>query len=147
MRVLSIYVGLALLVSTVSYAASGDKSSGCGPGWNVTDKMSFSATTTRGTTNSYVTPFAMTSGTSGCAKHTIADNNGSYEFIASHRDQIILEASQGQGEYLTALATNLGCKQSNQLGSYFKQNFDEIFIQNNSNEAIFTSAHNFCAVM
>ena len=134
---------LSVLFSSTLLSAA-DKSNGCGPGWFVTDRLSFSATTTRGTTNSYVTPFAMTSGTSGCSKHSIVDIGGSYEFIAQNIDQIRLESALGQGEYLTALSQNLGCAKDTNLGGHFKNSFDELFANNQSSEAIFLSARKVC---
>jgi hypothetical protein len=120
-----------LLVSTQGF--SQDKSNGCGPGWFVTKRMSFSATTTRGTTNSYVTPFAMTSGTSGCAKHTIAANERrSLEFLATNYSHIASDVAKGDGEYLVALSSSLGCPIS-KLSSFrdtLRSNFREIFLPN-----------------
>lgn len=141
---MTLFVIAMAFVSSKAFAASGDKSSGCGPGWFVTDRMSFSATTTRATTNSYVTPFAMTSGTSGCAKHTFVDNNGSHVFIAQSTDQLRTDAAQGQGEYITALSKNLGCSNSQVLASHFQAHFDELFVPANNADAIYLSARQVC---
>ena len=134
---------IALLALPV-FAA--DKSDGCGPGWYVTQRTSFSATTTRGTTNSYITPFAMTSGTSHCAKHSIVDNSGSTEFIAFHFDALRHDVVKGGGEHLAALSANLGCRNEEQLGRHLQSHFDELFANRNTEEAIFVSAQQACAL-
>ncbi|MFM8315218.1 MAG: DUF3015 family protein [Deltaproteobacteria bacterium] len=77
----------ALLSTTAVLAAKGSSASSgsvglndagtdsCGLGWQVTQKKSFLATTTRGTTNAFVPPtFGMTFGTIGCDKHSFAKN-------------------------------------------------------------------------
>lgn len=99
----------AALTLGATVASADDKSDGCGPGWWVTKTTSFSATTTRATTNSYVRPFAMTSGTSGCAKHSLVMNGKRLEFIQANKDQLALETALGQGEFLSAFAASMGC--------------------------------------
>ncbi len=48
----------------------------CGLGWQVTDKKTYTATTTRGTTNAFIPPtFGMTTGTIGCEKLDIGKND------------------------------------------------------------------------
>ena len=85
-------------------------SDSCGWGWQVTDKKSLFATSTRGTTNSYTTPFAMTTGTAGCEKHTIAKNDAKgVEFVNNNYDALRLEMAAGAGENLAALARTMGC--------------------------------------
>jgi hypothetical protein len=120
------FVFMFVMSVTSSGALAQDKSNGCGPGWYVTKNISFSATTTRATTNSYVTPFAMTSGTSGCAKHTIVKVQNSYEFIAMNQDQVNLEMSQGRGEYLTNLAQMMNCPVDVDLGAALQKDFEFI---------------------
>ncbi len=86
----------------------------CGLGWQVTQKKSFIATTTRGTTNAVVPPtFGMTTGTIGCEQHTFAKaDTKAVEFVAQNYDTLRLEMAAGEGENLAALARTMGCADS-----------------------------------
>ncbi len=104
------HVLMTILLLSAGNAFAQDKSTGCGPGWYVTKSYTWLATTTRNTTNSYIQPFATTTGTSGCTKHSIVQNDKrSFDFLDTNYDQLAQEAAQGGGEYLAALARSLGC--------------------------------------
>ena len=110
-------------ILVVAFAASGllalsasaeDKSNGCGLGWQVTQKTSFLATSTRYTTNVFVPPtFGMTTGTLGCARHSIAKRDiPAVDFAVTNRESLAIEMAEGRGEYLTSFARTLGCADS-----------------------------------
>jgi len=104
---------LAVLFASVApaFASSPGGSDMCGLGWQVTDKKSFLATTTRGTTN-YVVPstFGMTSGTIGCDQHSIAQRElPAVNYVATNKDALLIEMAAGKGESLSALAQTMGC--------------------------------------
>ncbi len=118
-----------------------DQSNGCGPGWFVTKNYSFSATTTRQTTNSYITPWAMTTGTSGCKKHTLALNQKGLEFIEVNREELALEAARGHGEYLSTLALTFNCDSRVHLAfaQAMRSHYSEIFDDLSSPESVLTA--------
>lgn len=95
-------------------AVEADVGDGCGLGWQVTQKRSFLATTTRGTTNAFVPPtFGMTSGTIGCAQHSFAKNEApAVNFAVTNQEALMIEMAQGKGEYLAAFGRTLGCNDS-----------------------------------
>jgi hypothetical protein len=94
-------------------ASSAGGSDSCGLGWSVTQKKSFLATTTRGTTDAFFPPtFSMTFGTSGCDQHTVVQKDQeAVRFAAANFYPLRAQIAEGQGEYLTGLAVLLGCKQ------------------------------------
>lgn len=86
-------------------------SDSCGLGWQVTQKKTFAATCTRGTTNAVIPPtFGMTSGTMGCAQHAIAKKDEpALMYVLANYEPLSLEMAQGSGEYIDGLARSLGC--------------------------------------
>lgn len=107
-----------------------DKGDGCGLGWQVTQKRSFLATTTRGTTNSFVPPtFGMTSGTIGCEQHSFAkEDRDAAVYAFNNLEPLTVEMAQGSGEYLSAFARTLGCSDSVQaeFGRMTQDNYSVI---------------------
>ncbi|OFZ48367.1 MAG: hypothetical protein A2381_04190 [Bdellovibrionales bacterium RIFOXYB1_FULL_37_110] len=93
------------------YVIADDSSDGCGLGWQVTKNKTFSATTTRMTTNAFVPPtFGMTSGTIGCEQHGLAKKEAEQLYYANANIQnLSVELALGQGEYVDGLAQVLGC--------------------------------------
>lgn len=120
----------AAFVAPAAFAANGGGSDGCGLGWEITNKKSFLATTTRATTNAFVPPtFGMTTGTIGCDQHSLAKNEiPGAEFVASNYDNLVVEMASGNGENLQALARTLGCSDAAalELGSVTKANFESL---------------------
>lgn len=110
MKLIIVFLTLFSGVAPV-YAADGGGSDGCGLGWQVTQKKSFLATTTRGTTNAIVPPtFGMSSGTIGCDQHTFAKNElPAVNMLATIPDAILIDIAAGGGENLSALALAMGC--------------------------------------
>lgn len=86
-------------------------SDSCGLGWQVTRSKTFLATTTRGTTNSFVPPtFGMTSGTIGCSQHDFAKNEeNAARYAVNNSEALSIEMAQGQGEILAGFARTMGC--------------------------------------
>ena len=126
-------LGLAVLLTVASfsaYASDGGGSDGCGLGWQVTSKKSFLATTTRGTTNAVVHPtFGMTSGTIGCDQHSFAKRERqAVDFVASNKDPLIIDMSQGKGEYLHSFFKSMGCNDAafGAFGKVTQSNFKSI---------------------
>lgn len=109
-----VLLATAVAVLSASIAQAADRLDGCGLGWQVTDKKTYTATLTRGTTNSVVPPtFGMTTGTMGCDKLDIGQNNvEASNYVATNFDSLKSELATGQGEYVTALATAMGCSTS-----------------------------------
>lgn len=124
---------LVLMVSGLFLAASAQASSPggsdmCGLGWQITQKKSFLATSTRSTTNAVVPPtFGMTTGTIGCDKHSIALRDvPAAQFVASHYDALMMDMAEGQGESLTALSSALGCTDAAAFGAMTRREFSSL---------------------
>lgn len=101
---------LSLFVVSQSYAQ--DQSSGCGLGWQVTQKNSLFSSFIRSLTNAtFMNSIAMTSGTSGCSKHSIVQRDKMpIHFAESNFDMLVTQMSQGQGEVLVGFAEVMGCQ-------------------------------------
>lgn len=127
-RALSVIV-FASLAAMPAFAE--DKSDGCGVGWNVTKKHSLSATTTRGTTNSILPPtFSMTSGTSGCDKHSFVQRRSAAAVYAmTNHEALRLEMASGGGEYLEGFARTFGCTDGSapRFASAMQKNYQRIY--------------------
>ncbi len=96
-----------------------DKSSGCGLGWKVSKRMSITSSSVRLSTNSFTTPYGMTSGTSGCKRHSIVQKESKQiHFVEENLDQLELEMSIGKGQFVEQLASLLGCE--NKVGAFTK---------------------------
>lgn len=98
-------------------AQAADSSNGCGLGWELTSKQSLLSSAIRQTTNTILpNTFSMTSGTSGCAKHEIVQNDERAVYYAvNNYDSILPEIAQGQGEFLAAFGEALGCDANAQV--------------------------------
>lgn len=127
---------LVFLICLVAFEVhSADSSRGCGVGTMAVPKKTLLGTTTAGTVEGSVCSgltrvFALTSGTSGCAQHSIIKNDVKKDiFIAVNYDQLKLESSQGKGEVLYGLASLFGCPLSKHVNfnSLVKDNFSELF--------------------
>jgi len=106
----TVLVILALGFSSAAFAD--DSSNGCGLGWKVTKRKSLVSSSVRGTTNSiaYNQTFGMTSGTSGCAQHSIVKNERAVEhFVEANYNNLMVDMAKGEGEYVQALAYVMGC--------------------------------------
>ena len=111
-----VVVGLALVPGSYALAAqpaaTGDTGPGCGLGkmfWENNKKVipQVLAAATNGTFGSQT--FGITSGTSGCTNDGIVMNDQKVSVFASAAfENLKQEMAQGQGEYLSSLATLMG---------------------------------------
>jgi hypothetical protein len=125
-KVLVLLAGL-LLFSAAAFAS--DSSSGCGLGWMILKKNSLVSSSLRATTNGifFNATFGMTSGTSGCAKHDIVQNEKkAIHFAEANFGKLMQEMSQGSGEYLTSFSAVLGCKNNAGFSSAMQKNFSAV---------------------
>lgn len=109
-------LGLFCLIGVMGFsthAQADDQSSGCGIGWQVLKKNSLISSTTRAWINAtFSNTIAMTSGTSGCAKHSIVQNEKkAIHYTESNLGQLMIEVANGDGEHLRGLASVMGCSE------------------------------------
>lgn len=109
MKVKNILLVLCLL--PFANNAFAESSTGCGLGWAVTKSMTTTAASTRVSTNAtFSNTLAMTSGTSGCAKHSIVKTKKlQHHFTEANYEFLLAESSIGNGEYLETMARAVGC--------------------------------------
>lgn len=123
-----VFFAAALLVASVSQAR--DSMDGCGLGWEVTDKGTFLATTTRATTNAFVPPtFGMTTGTLGCKQLTFAKvDTEAATFVATNYQSLRTELAQGQGEYVSAMVEVFGCgsNSTSSISNKIQKNYNTV---------------------
>ena len=119
-----------------------DKSTGCGAGSLLVKKNSILSTTTRATVDGSVTSgmtryFGTTTGTSGCAQHSIVKGEERPLLFAKINYEILRkEISLGSGPFLHGLASSLGCP-AKSLPSFAKElrkNYQVLFPFNSANE-------------
>ncbi len=128
LRVISFFMCFGFLGT---FAFAEDKSNGCGLGWKVTDRKSLLSSTVRSYTNMIGSQSSgMTSGTSGCDKHSIVKNEKApMHFAEANLNSLMIEMAQGQGDFVMALGSVMGCKA--QALPHFttttKQNYEKIF--------------------
>lgn len=119
-----------------------DKSDGCGVANMINDKKTMLGISIRSTTNSTViagllNTSATSSGTFGCETHTVVRNNiMKIHYLNANIDQIALDASQGRGEYLDALARQMGCQDHSidDFSAILKRNYSDVFLPNLRNQ-------------
>ncbi|MBG07503.1 MAG: hypothetical protein CME68_01995 [Halobacteriovoraceae bacterium] len=106
-----------------------DKSSGCGLGWKVSKRMSITSSSVRLSTNSFTTPLGITSGTSGCKRHSIVQNKfKQIHFVEENMDQLEVEMSIGQGQTVEQLAALVGCENKvNVFTKTMQKNYNDLF--------------------
>ncbi len=132
-----LFVTLAVaLLSTGAFAQ--DKSSGCGAGWQVTKSMTTSGSSTRSLTNAtFSQGLAMTSGTSGCAKHDIVmQEKQKIHYVESNLVPLRREVAMGEGERINALASIWGCQNADSLAPSLKRNYRRVFYKKNPSEVV-----------
>ncbi|MFM8316618.1 MAG: DUF3015 family protein [Deltaproteobacteria bacterium] len=131
---LALVLSLVVLVPSVLWGAKSPTgmndvgTDSCGLGWQITQKKSFLATTTRGTTNAFVPPsFGMTFGTLGCDKHSFAKNEeAGVTFAMANQENLAIEMARGQGEYVAGFAHALGCKNVEAFGQMAQNHYEQI---------------------
>jgi hypothetical protein len=129
---------LVLLTSFASQVFAEDRSSGCGVGWMVTKSMSTSGSFTRSLTNAtFSSQFAMTSGTSGCARHDLVMvEKQKIHYVENNFHPLKREIAFGDGERVLALSQVWGCRNSSFVGRVLKSNFEEIFMINSPSAVV-----------
>jgi hypothetical protein len=128
MRSILVLISSFSLFSFSAFAA--DSSSGCGLGWEVTQKQSLVSSAIRSTTNAILpNTFSMTFGTSGCQKHSVVKNESEQMyFVEANLDQLALDMAQGDGEYLRGFAAVMGCESAyGDFSSFVQKQYPEIF--------------------
>lgn len=125
------YMIATILMAFGMNAYAADGSSGCGLGWEVLPKNSLVSSYSRTITNAVTSStLGMTSGTSGCAKHSIVENSKKdIHYAESNFHELMMEMSQGQGEHLKGFALAMGCTGA-EVGAFSKatqSNYGEIF--------------------
>ncbi len=127
MKKLALCALAAIVLSPVAHAR--DSLDGCGLGWEITDKKTYTATTTRGTTNYFIPPtFGMTTGTMGCEKLDIGQNEkAAADYVATNFENLKTELAAGRGEYVDALAGAFGCSaHAAEVGSTLQKSYDKV---------------------
>jgi len=120
---------IALSFSALEFTMAADTLDGCGLGWQVTDKKTYTATATRLTTNAFVPPtFGMTTGTMGCDKLIVGQNDReAADYVATNYEQLKVELAKGNSEYVDALAGAFGCSaMSSEVGHKLQNNYDRV---------------------
>ena len=117
------------LIGSAAYA--GDSSTGCGLGWQVAPKQSLVSATTRTITNATFSNqiFGTTSGTSGCAKHSIVENyKESLNYAMINGQKLMLEMAQGNGEVLRTYASTFDCNDAIKVdfNNSLQANYNEV---------------------
>ena len=122
----------SILITIGLNVQAADSSSGCGLGWAVFEKNSLISSALRSTTNAlFLNTLAMTSGTSGCAQHSIVKSDKkTLHFIDANKHHLMSEMAFGKGENLTALSEILGCNEKT-FSEVMKKNYKEIFRSDN----------------
>lgn len=125
---------LCILVGVFSFSVfAKDGSSGCGPGWYVTQKNSLLSSAIRGTTNALLAPsvtLGMTFGTSNCTKHSIVKREKeSLKFATENYFELASDTAKGNGDFLNAYAHLMGCnnKVKNQFKSQMQSSYTDLF--------------------
>ena len=119
---------LTLIVQTVNAA---DKGLGCGLGSEIAPDKTWVSATTHLAVNYFVpVSSSITSGTSGCAEHSIVKKNKeAIHYAEANYKQLELEISQGNGEFLAGFTQVLGC--SNQVnmkvGKALQAHYEQLF--------------------
>lgn len=115
------------ILSLPSFGA--DSSSGCGLGWAVFKENSLVSSALRATTNGILfnATFGMTFGTSGCAKHSIVQNDKkALHFMDANKHQLMAELALGGGEYVNGLSQLMGCEEG-AFAQKLQENYGEVF--------------------
>ncbi len=110
-----------------------DGSSGCGPGWYLFKENSLVSSAFRATTNGILLPvvtIGMTFGTSNCTQHKIViKEKESLHFATQNHFELKGDVAKGQGEYLAAFSSTIGCPSTAQpiLQKQLKTNFSKLY--------------------
>lgn len=129
---------IVLTISMVlSFSVFAEKSTGCGVGWMVTNSNTTTAAGSRASTNgTFLSPIAMTLGTSGCDRHSIVlDEKMKIHYIENNYDFLLQDIAEGaQGEYFEGLTRLYGCNAAevDALRSNARSKMDQLIIGQNA---------------
>ena len=131
MRIFKALLLLTVISTFSQMAQADDQSRGCGLGSMVAPKQTLVSTTTAATVDYFVPSqsFGTTSGTSGCARHSIVMNQKMQEhFVEANIEQIKFESAIGAGESVEVLARTFGCSDSGVVtfGAKIQSNFETL---------------------
>ncbi|RYZ74154.1 MAG: DUF3015 domain-containing protein [Proteobacteria bacterium] len=122
-------IALAFTVTASSFA--GDQSSGCGLGWELFKKNSLVSSFSRTITNAIASnTIAMTSGTSGCARHDIVmKHQEALHYAEANYQKLLSEVAIGSGEHLSSFVAILGCEGANGVSAsaLLQSQYGELF--------------------
>jgi hypothetical protein len=128
--VLFMFVLSIFSVSMTSIRAD-DQSSGCGLGWAVTKRKSILSSLVRAYTNvTFSSSFGMTSGTSGCAEHSLVmKDKKMIHYTESNYHQLMQEMAEGEGEFIRTYAHMMGCRGEGEQRfiQTLKKNYSQIY--------------------
>lgn len=133
MRLSTMIVFLVVSMGGISLVQANDGSSGCGPGWYLFKENSLFSSALRATTNSFlfpVTTIGMTVGTSNCTQHKLVlKEQESLHFATMNYFELKNEIAKGNGEYLSAFASTVGCSPQAQgiLNGHLRQKFKALY--------------------
>lgn len=104
-------LGAVLGLGLAGVGFGGESSSGCGLGWQVTKAYTTLASSTRSSVNAtFSSTFGMTSGTSGCAKHSIVKQERlQRHFMEANQQRIRIDIALGGGEFAQGMVRTFGC--------------------------------------
>ena len=130
---MKLIIGLMALVATTS-AFAADSSSGCGMGYEVAPKQSLVSSSTRTIVNAtFSNTVAMTLGTSGCAKHSIVQNDAKgIHFAEANMNVLAMEMARGNGEFVSTFASVYGCSNSEAFGAMVQSNYESVLPSTNT---------------
>lgn len=139
-KILMVFVSLLFTAG----AQAADSLDGCGLGWQVNDGKTYSATTTRATTNAVVPPtFGMTTGTIGCDKLDIGQlDRESLNYVASNFESLKSELAMGEGEYVDGLSQTMKC--SGDLGTKAQANYSNVVAPAQNPVELLTNLQTVC---
>lgn len=125
-------LALATIFSLFSFQALADNSAGCGLGSLIWRDNSIVSATMRMTTNASFSSqlFGITSGTSGCANHSIVMREKAPIYYAeANMEELKVDMAKGQGEYVSIFSDALGCPESlkQEFVNVSKENYSSIF--------------------
>ena len=113
---------IVLMLMTIPASTSfAGQASGCGVGTILFEgKSGYMANILAATSNTSTgNTFAVSSGTLGCDKDAVVDNQFQRKlFVANNLDSLSNEIAQGQGDHLTSLASLMGIEKKDQTEFY-----------------------------
>ncbi len=123
---------VAIFLTLITHNAKAvDKGLGCGLGSEIAPDKTWVSATTQGFIDANLpVSFSITSGTSGCAEHSIVQKNkAAIHYAEANYKQLEIEISQGNGEYLIGFTQVLGCteKANNKVSRTLQSHYEQLF--------------------